>query len=171
MQGFWFKYLKAFILMVIFFSPILLVYAWRVSYKKVYLAQYWNFLSISWFQYQNFLLRIVCRHGLGSVLGSNPFRQSRACPKCFAHVRLYYIKYVIYRVMLRERQMFRLRLRSHCSVFNRNRRKTYPFLPCVHTAPIWKRSVSNTQTNTDTFEYGGYWIRSVCIANNENGDI
>ena len=50
-----------------------------------------------WMGFDNDTVRKY-RHRLGSVLGSRPFLQSRACPTCFTHFRIYYIKYKIYRV-------------------------------------------------------------------------
>ncbi len=67
--------------------------------------------------------------------------------------------------------LLKLKPRSHCSVFVWERSKTYSFRHCVHTDTLQIRSFSNTQTNTHTFEYGAYWIRSVFSVNTKYGNI
>ena len=58
-----------------------------------------------------------------------------------------------------------------CSVFIWKWSKTYPFWPCVHIAPLWKWSFSNTRMETHKFENGAFWKWSVFSVNTKNGDI
>ena len=55
--------------------------------------------------------------------------------------------------------VLKVRPRSHCSVFIWKRIKKYPFSPCVHTAPPWKRRL----LKTDTFENGDFWQRKKAV--------
>ena len=64
-----------------------------------------------------------------------------------------------------------LRPRSHCSVFIWKRSKTYPFWPCVHIAPLWKRSFSKMLMRTHKFQNSAFWKRSVFSVSTKNGDI
>ena len=43
--------------------------------------------------------------------------------------------------------------------------------PCVHIAPLWKRSFSKTLMKTHKFENGAFWKRTVFSVNTKNGDI
>ena len=60
---------------------------------------------------------------------------------------------------------------SHCSTFTWKRSKTNPFWPCVHNAPLWKRSFSKTLPKTHKFETSAFWKRSVFIMSTKNGGI
>ena len=53
----------------------------------------------------------------------------------------------------------------------RKRSKTYPFWPCVHTAPLSIRSFSKTLTKKHRFENGAVWKRSFFSENTKYGGI